>query len=135
MVTFCTEIILRMILHEHFLRNLPTWSLPKTERLWNPFNLRISVSGSHILSTNASSTGIHSSVSDEAAVWFTIFSCVCMNNNNNNNTLRHCSSTYHMAIKLHYTRFILSSILLHCEGIWMILDFKWSTVVFDRTFK
>ena len=49
-----------------------TCSRPRTERLWNPFNLKISVSGSHIRSTSASSTGIHSSLSDESEVWLTI---------------------------------------------------------------
>ncbi len=39
---------------------LQTWSLPSTERLWKPLSLRISVSGSQILSTSSSSTGIQS---------------------------------------------------------------------------
>ena len=73
-------IILNKMLQENWFRwNSLTWSRPNTERLWNPFNLRISVSGSHILSTKASSTGIHSSVSDDADVWFTIFSWVYLN--------------------------------------------------------
>ena len=47
-----------------------TWSLPSTDKLWKPFNLKISVSGNHILSTKASSTGIHSSAGAEMEVLF-----------------------------------------------------------------
>ena len=68
-----------------------TCSRPRTERLWNPFSLKISVSGSHIRSTSASSTGIHSSLSDESEVWLTISTrAYIRKQQKGSNSLIHC---------------------------------------------